>query len=153
MDQAFAFRSATPSDPFLPTGIWNTRPSRHRPLAFDIGTSAGSPQAPPPKQAITLFATDHTIIPYTKQERYLTRVYSLLPRWSSSSESQSLLLSSKSHHARSIPSTDWYMSRRSKPKSRLQQLREQIVKMGGEDVAQRFETLQLHAGESLQVSC
>jgi len=38
------------------------------------------------------------------------------------------------------------MSRRSKPKTRLQQLREQIVKMGGEDIAQRFETLQLHAG-------
>ena len=40
------------------------------------------------------------------------------------------------------------MSRRSKAKTRLQQLREQIVKMGGEDVATRFETLQLHAGES-----
>jgi hypothetical protein len=39
------------------------------------------------------------------------------------------------------------MSRRSKAKTRLQQLREQIVKMGGEDVATRFETLQLHAGE------
>jgi hypothetical protein len=39
------------------------------------------------------------------------------------------------------------MSRRSNPKTRLQQLREQIVKMGGEDVAQRFETLQLHAGK------
>jgi len=43
---------------------------------------------------------------------------------------------------------DQYMSRRSKPKTRLQQLREQIVKMGGEDVATHFETLQLHAGES-----
>jgi hypothetical protein len=42
------------------------------------------------------------------------------------------------------------MSRRSKPKTRLQQLREQIVKMGGEDIAQRFETLQLHAGELLK---
>jgi hypothetical protein len=42
------------------------------------------------------------------------------------------------------------MSRRSKPKTRLQQLREQIVKMGGEDIAQRFETLQLHAGKSLK---
>ena len=37
----------------------------------------------------------------------------------------------------------------SKPKSRLQQLREQVVKMGGEDVAPKFETLQLHAGEEL----
>ena len=35
---------------------------------------------------------------------------------------------------------------RSKPKSRLQQLREQVVKMGGEDIAPKFETLQLHAG-------
>lgn len=43
------------------------------------------------------------------------------------------------------------MSRRSKAKTRLQQLREQIVKMGGEDVATRFETLQLHAGESFRV--
>lgn len=43
------------------------------------------------------------------------------------------------------------MSRRSKPKTRLQQLREQIVKMGGEDVATRFETLQLHAGKSFRV--
>jgi hypothetical protein len=43
------------------------------------------------------------------------------------------------------------MSRRSKPKTRLQQLREQIVKMGGEDVATRFETLQLHAGESFRI--
>ena len=42
---------------------------------------------------------------------------------------------------------DRYMSRRSKPKTRLQQLREKIVKMGGEDVSTRFETLQLHAGE------
>jgi O-acetylhomoserine/O-acetylserine sulfhydrylase len=42
------------------------------------------------------------------------------------------------------------MSRRSKPKTRLQQLREQIVKMGGEDIAQRFETLQLHAGKLLK---
>lgn len=40
------------------------------------------------------------------------------------------------------------MSRRNKAKTRLQQLREQIVKMGGEDVATRFETLQLHAGKS-----
>lgn len=43
------------------------------------------------------------------------------------------------------------MSRRSKAKTRLQQLREQIVKMGGEEVATRFETLQLHAGESFRV--
>ena len=43
------------------------------------------------------------------------------------------------------------MSRRNKAKTRLQQLREQIVKMGGEDVATRFETLQLHAGESFRV--
>ena len=43
------------------------------------------------------------------------------------------------------------MSRRSKAKTRLQQLREQIVKMGGEDVATRFETLQLHAGKSFIV--
>jgi hypothetical protein len=43
------------------------------------------------------------------------------------------------------------MSRRSKAKTRLQQLREQIVKMGGEDVAARFETLQLHAGKSVRV--
>jgi hypothetical protein len=42
------------------------------------------------------------------------------------------------------------MSRRSKPKTRLQQLREQIVKMGGEDTPQRFETLQLHAGQLLK---
>ncbi len=34
----------------------------------------------------------------------------------------------------------------SRPKSRLQQLREQIVKMGGDDVVPKFETLQLHAG-------
>ena len=38
------------------------------------------------------------------------------------------------------------MPRSSKPKSRLQQLREQIVKMGGDDIAPKFETLQLHAG-------
>lgn len=36
----------------------------------------------------------------------------------------------------------------SKPKSRLQQLREQVVEMGGEDIAPRFETLQLHAGKT-----
>lgn len=40
-----------------------------------------------------------------------------------------------------------YMSRRSKPKNRLQQLSEQIAKMSGEDIAPRFETLQLHAGK------
>ena len=34
----------------------------------------------------------------------------------------------------------------SKPESRLEQLSEQIAEMPGEDVAQRFETLQLHAG-------
>lgn len=39
------------------------------------------------------------------------------------------------------------MSRKPKPLSRLQQLREQIIKMGGEDAAPRFETLQLHAGK------
>jgi len=34
----------------------------------------------------------------------------------------------------------------SRPKSRLQQLREQIREMSGNDVAPKFETLQLHAG-------
>ncbi|KAK4962787.1 Homocysteine/cysteine synthase [Elasticomyces elasticus] len=38
----------------------------------------------------------------------------------------------------------------SKPENRLQQLREQIVKMGGDDIAPRFETLQLHAGTRLE---
>lgn len=38
------------------------------------------------------------------------------------------------------------MSKRQKPLSRLQQLREQIVKMGGDDLPVKFETLQLHAG-------
>ncbi|KAK1040092.1 Homocysteine/cysteine synthase [Friedmanniomyces endolithicus] len=35
---------------------------------------------------------------------------------------------------------------KSKPASRLQQLTEQVAKMGGEEIAQKFETLQLHAG-------
>jgi len=38
-----------------------------------------------------------------------------------------------------------YMSK-FKPASRLQQLTEQVAKMGGEEIAQKFETLQLHAG-------
>ena len=38
------------------------------------------------------------------------------------------------------------MPKRNKPLSRLQQLREQIVKMGGDDLPVKFETLQLHAG-------
>lgn len=66
-----------------------------------------------------------------------------------------LLLSSLSHSVlQKSPSSTTvdgrYMSRRSKPKTRLQQLREQIVKMGGEDTPQRFETLQLHAGKLLK---
>merc|ERR1712000_703366 len=36
---------------------------------------------------------------------------------------------------------------RSKPLSRLQQLQNQIVKMGGDELTPRFETLQLHAGQ------
>lgn len=35
---------------------------------------------------------------------------------------------------------------RSKPLARLKQLQNQIVKMGGDELTPRFETLQLHAG-------
>jgi hypothetical protein len=37
-----------------------------------------------------------------------------------------------------------------KPLTRLKQFEEQLKKMSGDDVAPRFETLQLHAGIHLQ---
>ena len=43
----------------------------------------------------------------------------------------------------------FFFTHMSKPISRLKQLREQILKMTGEDVTPKFETLQLHAGTSI----